>query len=827
MNNSKRKSFLYSISSALISVLFLLTSCTGLINNSSDSDGVTISGNLSFGTERAVFRTAYAKPVTEGLTWKVTAKNEDSEIEGTVSEMNFTLTLPSAGEWTITATGRNTAGMSFAGSKKITIEDSDIDDITVSVTQKTSGKGNVNLKIVDKTDTIKSFSYEVEDASPEVKDSVAFTGDTAYFKLNDISAGAYLVNFKFFNAAGKEVYSATDAINVFDSCTTDIWVFNGEEAAAWEITHVNSVIPVQTANGTFDFSSLGNDVNIVLDTNASSDDFYLNDYKMVFKALDSHGEQITEGLTWSAKLLYGGNEVPATYYTIGSTTGVFTARQESSGFNKALAVSGPYQVFVKAVRNGKNYSSTFDFNIPDAYYYECETDADGICSTLEDELDSFNSMVNKIVIKVTGSGRNTDSNDEGTIKSLVSSLNCVSAYLDFSEVTGVNLVTNGEFLNKETMIVSIQLPSALNVIESQAFKNCTRLTSIEIPDFVHTIGAKAFLNCKSLKGIELSDSLGGVDGTVGSEIFQSCIRLESISLPAGVTEIPESMFKACYSLSEINYEGAITSIGKDAFAGCYSLTEFTLPDDVTSIPESAFQGCSSLTEINLDNVTQIGESAFYGCTSLSDINLSNVTSIGKSAFYDCKSLNTVTLSDELTSIAEGLFKQSGITEIEIPASVTRIDKYAFSESNLSILTFADGSLLKAIGNEAFKKTNLTSLTVPDNLKVIGSYAFYGNTNLESVTFGSGSIIKAIGNYAFYDTKLDGANFSVTGLTESWIEFSTSWSSENPNNFDEIYTTLLTNESLSTMPTDTNPVDESDIVNYNFAESENCLYKTGA
>ncbi|MBP3590950.1 MAG: leucine-rich repeat domain-containing protein, partial [Clostridia bacterium] len=110
-------------------------------------------------------------------------------------------------------------------------------------------------------------------------------------------------------------------------------------------------------------------------------------------------------------------------------------------------------------------------------------------------------------------------------------------------------------------------------------------------------------------------------------------------------------------------------------------------------------------------VKTIYQEAFKN-TAITEVIIPNsVTSIGNSAFYDCSSLTSVTIGDSVTSIGNSAFRDcSGLTSVTIGDSVTLIGNSAFSGCD-----------------------SLTSVTIGDSVISIGNSAFSGCDSLTSVT----------------------------------------------------------------------------------------------
>ena len=271
--------------------------------------------------------------------------------------------------------------------------------------------------------------------------------------------------------------------------------------------------------------------------------------------------------------------------------------------------------------------------------------------------------------------------------------------------------------------------------------------------------------------------------SVGENAFFSCISLDSITIPYGITSIGRNAFSSCTSLESITLPDSITSIGKFVFS--YSaLKNIIIPDSVKEIKDYAFAYCISLESIIIPNsVKSIGGYSFTYCTSLKSISIPiSVTYIDEYAFNNCTSLKNIAIPEKITSIMRGVFSCcSSLESITIPDSVIDISTYAFEKCS-ALEKVNIGRDVNSISNYAFSYcTALESINIPESVKVIGDYAFLSCTSLKSIDIGSG--VKTIGKAVFSEcTLLTSVKFENTNgwrISESKTETNgTSISSKN-------------------------------------------------
>ena len=169
---------------------------------------------------------------------------------------------------------------------------------------------------------------------------------------------------------------------------------------------------------------------------------------------------------------------------------------------------------------------------------------------------------------------------------------------------------------------NISLPSSLQYIGHQAFKNCP-IVNLNLPDEIEEIGSGTFENCQlvtlnlpsSLKTIgrsafasntklmHLRYDVPYVEGQRNGGyyyrygIFHDCNLLEQIDFGPHVFRIPTSAFSYCKGLVKINMQEGLQSIGAEAFSNCKALREIEIPGSITDIEEEAFYLCSSLLTV--------------------------------------------------------------------------------------------------------------------------------------------------------------------------------------------------------------------------------------
>lgn len=365
--------------------------------------------------------------------------------------------------------------------------------------------------------------------------------------------------------------------------------------------------------------------------------------------------------------------------------------------------------------------------------------------------------------------------------------------------TGLITIGNAAFENC-TMLRVGELP-AITALGTAAFKNCVNLPFLSVDTSnLAEINATAFEGCTGLRSVQIN---GGEkkQTTIADGAFATCNSLKWLDIE-NVKSIGKNAFaKLPFSALEINQ---VDTIGESAFASCDKL-ENPVIQNVKTIGASAFAGSGAQTDDNkvlLDSIQNVGSRAFEGCqftsadirdlekvttytdpetkieyspfakssikkvefsdetkntvctkafknvTSLQSVELAycftygNISTIDASAFEGCVNLTDINLSDKLTTINGLAFYNTGLTEITVPASLTKITTASAAGKNvgpfaggvLRKVTFADG-VTKSLQGMFMGTTSLEEVVLPKSLKTIDQNAFKDCSSLKKLSVG--------------------------------------------------------------------------------------------
>ena len=339
-------------------------------------------------------------------------------------------------------------------------------------------------------------------------------------------------------------------------------------------------------------------------------------------------------------------------------------------------------------------------------------------------------------------------------------------------------------------VTKVNFNSALENIDNDAFQVTTALNEITFaaPSNLKRIGTWVFY-MSGLTKLELPASLK----EIGSTAFSKNNNLKTVTVAANsqLESIGTSAFSDNSNLESFTFEGSTTlkTIASEAFSNDTKLASFDVPANVETIHRAAFNGTSSMKHVTFQapaKIKKIGEAAFQNANALENIDLpEGLEEIQKDAFNKCTSL----------------------TEIGIPASVTKIDPTGFQQAeklekfivnkNNTVYSSVDGFLLskdkktlvsfppakagtyytllpptiETIGSQAFYAINkLDNITIPEKVNKIERFAFDMTTELKTIAF--------LGKHPIAEANIDPSAFNPDNVHPNTINLSVRKGSES-------------------------------------------------
>lgn len=267
-------------------------------------------------------------------------------------------------------------------------------------------------------------------------------------------------------------------------------------------------------------------------------------------------------------------------------------------------------------------------------------------------------------------------------------------------------IENGAFQGSYS-IEEISFPKSLQEIPANCFKQCSSLRKIVIPGNIKRIGSSAFEGCYTLEEVILSE---GVE-EIGWHCFERCNKLKKISLPKSLKTINSDAFNMhIFDFKYISLPPKIEYIGMDAFGPSFkqdkilwSVSEGTYGEEYLKKKELTYQ------TINNDSGLILSENI-----------------VDNTLYYYPEHNNIVVVSDGVEKIAEGAFSNhEEIKEIIFPESLRVIEANAFSKcTGITKIKFNDQ--LKEIGSKAFYDVCLPIVDLPKSIEKLEFDAFKKN-----------------------------------------------------------------------------------------------------
>ncbi len=313
-----------------------------------------------------------------------------------------------------------------------------------------------------------------------------------------------------------------------------------------------------------------------------------------------------------------------------------------------------------------------------------------------------------------------------------------------------------------------KMPSAVEEIKNYAFWGCQNLKRVYLGSNVDKIPDYAFENCTALEKAALSYSLR----RIGMKAFAGCTNLGNMEIPMSVSFIDDTAFDGCGKLALL------------AEPGSYG-AEYEAKRDKTNASGAGYQGISSADETDTGNTGNgeggnvsdgnsggTNEDGSGGSTSgtLNGNLLGQSTVVGGNAvvFIDnsqSKVRSGETASGQGNNIQSGniqTYPNSDTAAMEVigGSSSSAYPKYTvvnneiiasqayYRDSQLENYRIPEG--IKKIGEFAFARSGLVSITIPEGVTTIGYGAFYHCDNLEEI--GIPSSVTEIEPSAFAETK---------------------------------------------------------------------------
>ncbi len=343
-------------------------------------------------------------------------------------------------------------------------------------------------------------------------------------------------------------------------------------------------------------------------------------------------------------------------------------------------------------------------------------------------------------------------------------------------------------------ITTLNAPNGLGTIGDYAFYG-QKLMVADLTLSGESVGKSSFNSCAELSSVKIN-----VTGNVASNAFYNCTKLDTIDVKCA--QIEGNAFQNCSAITSATID-CDSILNVNAFNKLSSKCAY-LNINCPTIPGGLFVTSSTsynytLSELILgEKVTNINNN-FSTCNNLYDIKIASPTPPANASFTAKQSLTTtrIILNGEWVEAykqADGWKDFYYIVAEWDTTKATLIDGiyYNFTSENTAEVVAGENAYTGAItipatveyeGNtynvtsirsEAFRKSKITSISLPEGIEKIGVGAFYACNSLKSIAFPNS--LTTLDACAFGTSAIEKITWG-TGLTA--LNGMTFWKTRNP------------------------------------------------
>lgn len=293
-----------------------------------------------------------------------------------------------------------------------------------------------------------------------------------------------------------------------------------------------------------------------------------------------------------------------------------------------------------------------------------------------------------------------------------------------------------------------------DVIGDYMFYGMTALTKVVLPKAVWSIGTWSNDNPWNAEKTQVSGepksySADNEDDTryPGCSSFARCVNLQEVELPSTLLWIGTKAFSYCIKLTSISIPEGVEAMGAYTFNKCQELTTVSIPSSLGTAKKLTWYYLNN-EQFNTDSYyngysNYFGRN-FWGCTKLSNITLANgIKRLAPYMFRDCTGITAINLPSSLLRLNSAFYHCSGLTALQLPDGLTQTGSFEGC-SGVKSLVIPNGVTSLPDGNTGSMNDesiygcfggckSLTSISLPNNLISIPASAFVNCTALKTIT----------------------------------------------------------------------------------------------